>query len=234
MRRHHPAPTAVVVAACLALTIGGAEARDAYRLESREVSGVAVTFPVLAKRQSAEMPLDAFPVTVPFDSVDASPRGEFSLYRAMWDWDRSVFSDGPRSLAMTVSAHAYRGTFNLACRKDFEAFAQEFVVDSNAFQEGSDPRFREAYRLGAWVDDGPVPIARVDGAGAVRSVELYAPLDSRHYLTVRFRLHPVGSSDDVAGLSRRDREWLGQMHEAVEHMIRGVRVSGVAQCPGEG
>ena len=211
---------------------GGAMSQNKLVVETREISDISIAFPVLDKSYSVDAPLVRYPHAISLAAVDSAPRGSVDLYSAIWDWDRSLFSDGPRTLVMNVSVNSYSGPLNLVCESDFGTFMRDYVSDSNEWQAGSDLRFRVNYRLERVfkLGNGGGLMARMVGQGGERSVAVFAPIDERHYVEFRFNFHTKSAPSEVSSLSQKDRRWLEAIQGEVDRMILGIRLSGTADC----
>jgi len=208
--------------------------RDLRRLEF-DLAGTHVSLPVPSRPQSPDTfvaePLPSFDPGL-LDRADAPWK---LLFSGLWDWDRGLFSDGPRSLSIKLSVRTYPEGISVSCPDQLHAFAVRLIERLNNHQTGSDPPFRSTFAIGD-ADrriDGRV-VVEIAKKGFESGVDNIIPITGRHYLQLEFTFFPVDRTGADRRSAARDAAWLRRMSPMIDDIVGGLRISGtppIGACP---
>ena len=185
------------------------------------------SLPVPSRQQSRDTIVAAPLRGLDPSSLERAQSTPTALFSGVWDWDRGPFSDGPRSLGITLSLRSYPEGASVHCLGRFEEFTTRLVAEMNAAQMQSDPPFRSMFLIESTRNriDGRIA-ARVLKRGFENGMFDIIPISDSRYLRLEFRFFPVERTGTHSKSARRDVVWRERMESMARDIRAGIKVSG--------
>lgn len=191
------------------------------------LSDIKFLMPVPKKNQSKDTIVSTPVFGLNLDGVQRNDFGGVQIYRGLWDWG-GFWAGGYRSLSIAVYVRAVELDQNILCFDNFSKYSNDLAAElTRRSERGSDPGFRNHFS----VVDGHV---KLGGKASVKMVsrgwqnmDIYmVPVSRSHYLSIDYKLLPLGRPDVDGNYTNSDKKWIDMVNSMVGEMVKGIVISG--------